>query len=72
MRNVGKGKRSNSTKINIIWLEPGFQLFEDEWVNFPHLKSLQRLNVEDNFDEVDDEADSGADIEVDEVDAQTL
>ena len=53
-------------------MEPGFQFFEDEWVNISHLKSLQRLNVEDNFDEVDVEADSGADTEVDEVDGQIL
>lgn len=67
---VGKSKRSNSTKINIIRLEPEFQFFKYEWVNISDLETFQRLNVEDNFEEVDVKADSGGDIEVDEVDPQ--
>ena len=53
-------------------MEPGFQFLEDERVNIFHIKALQGINVEDNFDEVDVEADSGGDTEVDEVDRQTL
>ena len=67
---VGKSKRSNSTKINIVWLEPEFQFFEDERVNISDLKTFQRLNVEYSFEEVNVEADSGGNIEVDEVDPQ--
>ena len=67
---VGEGKRSNSTKINIIWLEPEFQFLENERVNISDLKTLQGLHVEDHSEQVDVEAHSGGDVEVDEVDGQ--
>ena len=49
-------------------MKPQLEFLEDDAINVPDLETLQGGDVEDDLEEVDIQADCGAEVEVDEID----